>query len=191
MLLQFYSCHVPSRYWASLRGGGDNPCSLTGSTSKPILECDPLSCSTSKLLPDLSSPRGSAHESECGRLSGVCVSGVNLASSSGHDDVGTSRHDSAGSSGMSRSSTRSLLARPRSSATRAAPLLCPLLSILVDTRFPLNLLSQVVLCASDVEPNFFDVNEVWKLCRIGRRIGMHWTMIVPATSDEYLRLWVS
>ena len=30
-----------------------------------------------------------------------------------------------------------------------------------------------------------DVKDVWMFRRMGRRMGMHCTMIVPATSDEY------
>lgn len=49
------------------------------------------------------------------------------------------------------------------------------------------LLRRLVLpVAVSVSSSLLDVNVVWMSRMKGRMMGMHWTMIVPATSDEYL-----
>lgn len=51
---------------------------------------------------------------------------------------------------------------------------------------PLHLLGTVVvLRRSPVELSFFDASELCTSRKTGRRIGMHWTIMVPVTSDEY------
>lgn len=81
---------------------------------------------------------------------------------------------SAGSSGISRSAIRSF----------------PCLSFCitpVDIRLPLlSLLPKVVLWPPAVDSSLLEVKDVWISLRIGRRMGMHCTMMVPVISDEYL-----
>ena len=61
------------------------------------------------------------------------------------------------------------------------------LGTLTDVRLLVNLPTQLALCRSlTVERAVFEVRVEVSWRRIGRRIGMHWTMIVPVISDEYL-----
>lgn len=60
-----------------------------------------------------------------------------------------------------------------------------------ELRFELRLLlAATVLCLSVRDVNFFELNDVWISLIIVRRIGMHWTMIVPVISEEY-QTWES
>lgn len=83
------------------------------------------------------------------------------------------------SSGISLSSTRSGFPAARSSARGRVAETC---FVLRDCVQP------VLFPPSAVESSLLDVRDVWMSRRIGRRMGMHWTMIVPATSDEY-QIW--
>lgn len=59
-----------------------------------------------------------------------------------------------------------------------------------EPRLLLNLLTQVTLWRRSVvvrERRFLDVILAVNSRRIGRKIGMHWTMMVPVISDEYLQ----
>lgn len=43
-----------------------------------------------------------------------------------------------------------------------------------------------MLRPSAPDPIRREVNELWMSRRIGRRMGIHWTMMVPVISEEYL-----
>lgn len=62
-----------------------------------------------------------------------------------------------------------------------------LLPMVDDIRFPLPILPSEGSLRPVVEPSRLDARELWISRTIGRRIGMHWTIIVPVISDEYLR----
>lgn len=55
-----------------------------------------------------------------------------------------------------------------------------------DVCFLLTLLDHAVLRPSAPDPIRREVNELWMSRRIGRRMGIHWTMMVPVISEEYL-----
>ncbi len=75
-----------------------------------------------------------------------------------------------------------------SNTMTSVSLLSPSLFIYAKSCFPSELLRHVTLCISSTSPGRSGVIIRRRFRRYGRSIGMHWTIIVPATSAEYLQL---
>lgn len=164
-------------------GGGDSPCCAAScSTANPIFEC-----ANSMLLAlfalSLSPPRGqlsSLVNFISSLLNLYLISGLPSSRSSGEGgSFLPQKSNSAGScsSGILRSSMPSGLFRMGGCPGVRGPVeMCLLLRVHVQ---PEPLRSPVW------ESRRREVYDVWNCLRMGRRMGMHCTMIVPATSDEY------